>query len=253
MESPTKPIRVIAHRGNQILAPENTMIAFRQALDLGVDAIETDVRVSLDGVAFLLHDADLSRTTDQTGDAAALMMDALGAVNAGAKKGVEYHGEPVPTLADLAKLCRGRARLVLDLKVNGTAEAIVAALLEADYPHDHVSVCAWNDVQAHEVLTTLPDTRLIYIDEDPHDETDEIVADGWYDDLIADGYRGVSLEWHHLSDTAIRAARSHELAIVTWTVNSREDMATAIDSGVDGIITDDPKTLISMLRDRGLR
>ena len=253
MEAPNRRVCVIAHRGNRVVAPENTMVAFRQALEIGADAIETDVQVSLDGVAFLLHDADLSRTTDRAGIASAMMMDAITAADGGSKVGVEYRGERIPTLAELATLCRGRARLVLDLKMDGTIEAIADALLAADFPHDHVSVCTWNDVQAHEVVTIMPEARLVYIDEDRHDDPDEGIADDWFDEIVADGYRGVSLEWSKLGSAAIRSARSHNLPVMTWTVNTPADMAAAIDSGVEGIITDDPQALIRMLEARDLR
>jgi glycerophosphoryl diester phosphodiesterase len=247
MESPTHKIQIVAHRGNNIIAPENTMVAFRQALDLGATAIETDVRVAADGVAFLFHDDDLDRTTERTGDASALTIHELRAIDAGSRTGSEYRGEPIPSLAELAALCRGQARLILDLKVNGAVEAISNALLDADFPHDHVSVCAWNDVQAHEIHTILPDARMVYIDEDPHHHDDENIADDWYEQLVAEGYRGLSLEWSKLSDAAIRGAHRHDLSIVTWTVNTPDAMRAAVESGVDGIITDDPKTLVSVL------
>ena len=60
-------MQVIGHRGAAALAPENTWASFDRAIDIGVDAIETDVHATCDGRLVLLHDADLSRTTNGTG------------------------------------------------------------------------------------------------------------------------------------------------------------------------------------------
>jgi glycerophosphoryl diester phosphodiesterase len=75
---------VIGHRGNRAHAPENTLASFHEAVALGVDAIEFDLRVSRDGVLMVFHDATLERTTDATGPLADRTAAELGRVDAGA-------------------------------------------------------------------------------------------------------------------------------------------------------------------------
>src|SRR2546428_9567837 len=76
---------VIAHRGNRVRAAENTMLALQQAVDLGADALEFDVRVTRDGVPVLMHDPDLDRTTNGRGPLEALTFDEVRTLDAGAR------------------------------------------------------------------------------------------------------------------------------------------------------------------------
>src|SRR2546426_332500 len=78
---------VIAHRGASAAAPENTLAAFRLAADLGADAVELDVRRTVDGQLVVIHDASVDRTTDGTGRVAALTLDQLRRFDAGRKFG----------------------------------------------------------------------------------------------------------------------------------------------------------------------
>ena len=95
--------RLVAHRGAGKLAPENTLTAMRVGHAHGYRMVEFDVKLSADGVAFLLHDATLERTTSGRGRADALPWRELSRLDAGAWHSAEYAGEPVPTLAAIAR------------------------------------------------------------------------------------------------------------------------------------------------------
>ena len=86
----TKYMRVAAHRGFSEKYPENTMEAFRAALEAGADEIETDVRVSADGELVLIHDETADRTTDGTGKICEMTLAELKKLDAGIKKGAEF-------------------------------------------------------------------------------------------------------------------------------------------------------------------
>src|SRR6185295_1415172 len=77
---------VIAHRGNRVRTPENTIESLREAVSLGVDALEFDVRSTRDGIPVLMHDATVDRTTDGTGKVGDLTRAEVGALNAGARR-----------------------------------------------------------------------------------------------------------------------------------------------------------------------
>lgn len=113
----TKYMRVAAHRGFSEKYPENTMEAFRAALDAGVDEIETDVRMSADGELVLIHDGAVERTTNGTGEVEKLTLAELRALDAGVKKGEEFAGAKIPTLRELLELCKTYPELTLDIEL----------------------------------------------------------------------------------------------------------------------------------------
>ena len=90
--------RYVAHRGAGKLAPENTLAAMREGYAHGYRMVEFDVKLSADGVPFLLHDDTLDRTTDGAGPAGALPWSALATLDAGSWHSATYAGEPLPTL-----------------------------------------------------------------------------------------------------------------------------------------------------------
>jgi len=98
--------RVCAHRGAGKLAPENTLAAFRVGYAHGYRMAEFDVKLSADGVAFLLHDDTLDRTTNARGRADALTWRELAQLDAGSWHSLSYAGEPLATLAGVARWSR---------------------------------------------------------------------------------------------------------------------------------------------------
>lgn len=103
-------IYVAAHRGWSEQYPENTMAAFRAALSLGVDQIETDVRVTKDGQLVLIHDATVDRTTNGTGRVCDFTLEELQKLDAG-------NGEHVPTLREFMELVKDEPRLTIDYEL----------------------------------------------------------------------------------------------------------------------------------------
>lgn len=105
-----KNIFVAAHRGWCGKYPENTMAAFRAALELGVDQIETDVRITKDGELVLIHDGTVDRTTNGTGAVDAYTFEELRKLDAG-------NGEQIPTLIELMELVKDHPTLTLDIEL----------------------------------------------------------------------------------------------------------------------------------------
>ncbi|HSN22524.1 MAG TPA: glycerophosphodiester phosphodiesterase [Usitatibacter sp.] len=103
--------RIFAHRGGGSLAPENTLAAFRLGQSLGYAAHEFDVKLSKEGVAILLHDPTLERTTNGQGRAADLTWEALRKLDAGSWHSDEFRGEPLATFEEVAQLLRSKGTL----------------------------------------------------------------------------------------------------------------------------------------------
>lgn len=110
-------VYVAAHRGWSTKYPENTMIAFVKAIEIGVDQLETDVRITKDGELVLIHDATVDRTTDGTGKVCEKTFDELQQLDAGSWKGEEFIGTRIPKLVDLMELVKDHPTMTLDIEL----------------------------------------------------------------------------------------------------------------------------------------
>jgi len=110
-------IYVAAHRGWCEKYPENTMEAFRAAVEVGVDQIETDVRVTLDGELVLIHDATVDRTTNGTGKVCEKTLAELKALDAGCRKGEEFKGAKIPTLIEFMEYIKQFPEMTIDFEL----------------------------------------------------------------------------------------------------------------------------------------
>lgn len=110
-------IYVAAHRGLSATYPENTMEAFRAAVEAGVDQVETDIRITADGELVLIHDATLDRTTNGTGRVDAHTLSELRALDAGCFKGEQFAGYKIPTLDEFIAYVKPFEALTLDLEL----------------------------------------------------------------------------------------------------------------------------------------
>src|SRR5689334_6804051 len=112
----TRRVVVIAHRGEHLDHPENTLPAIDAAIALGVDYVTIDVRTTADGVLVLSHDPTVDRCTDGHGAVAAMTLAQIQALDAGIRSGPEFAGTRIPTLDEALDLARGRAGLYLNVR-----------------------------------------------------------------------------------------------------------------------------------------
>jgi glycerophosphoryl diester phosphodiesterase len=124
---PAAPVAVIAHRGEHLRHPENTLPAVQAAIELGADFVEIDVRTSADGQLVLMHDQTVNRTTNGRGWVASMTFDQLRALDAGVRFRPEFAGVQVPSFDEVLELARGRIAVYVDAK-RVAAEDLVAAL-----------------------------------------------------------------------------------------------------------------------------
>lgn len=112
-----KNIYVAAHRGDSTSFPENTIEAFKAALEANVDQIETDVRCTKDGVLVLIHDETVDRTTNGTGKVSSFTLKQIKSLDAGSFKGEQFKGLKVPTLEELMELIKDHPTITLDIEL----------------------------------------------------------------------------------------------------------------------------------------
>jgi glycerophosphoryl diester phosphodiesterase len=227
----------IAHRGGGALAPENTMAAMRMGLQMGYAAVEFDVKLSRDNHCILLHDDTLERTSNGSGLAAAHDYAALAALDAGSWYGPAFRGEPIPSLADVArhclqhgvvanvelKPCTGRAR-----DTGRHVASAAAQLWRGQALPPLLSSFSLEALEAARVAA--PDLPCGWLVEHwPQD---------WRARLAALG--GVALHSDQILLTEARVAEVKDAGfkLLAYTVNQAARATDLLAWGVDGIITD---------------
>ncbi|MDH7569811.1 MAG: glycerophosphodiester phosphodiesterase family protein [Armatimonadota bacterium] len=249
---------VIAHRGDSVHAPENTLAAFRRALALGVTDIETDVRAAADGTLLLLHDATVDRTTDGTGPLVSLTSGEVRALDAGSWFAARFAGERIPLLEEALDLCEGRARLHLELKESPPAalEQLLATLAARGHPR-----CGAPDAPPSIVLTSFDRAVLgAILARDARWCTAWLLppaadADAFPAVVAAAAADGIRMLCPHaLAVTPAQVDACHAAGIMVrcWGVGRQLDrIRRVLAAGADGATVDDPGAVQALLRTEG--
>jgi len=290
------------HRGARGLAPENTLAAFKRALDIGVSTIETDLGITHDGVVVIAHDRRLNAALTRGPDGAwltaagpsirSLSLAELKTYDVGrpdpasayAKtwtQQVAADGERIPALTELFELIQRSGkpvRLNLETKLSPnapdeTADPATFARAAVDVIR-RAGFAERTTLQSFDWRTLVEAKRLA-----PEIRTACLTTEGGNGDTLkpdASGvspwHAGLSLAkhdssvpklvkaancdiwspfWRNVTPERIAEARALGLAVLPWTVNEPADMATLIDAGVDGLITDYPDRLRDVLKAKG--
>lgn len=238
---------VVAHRGGAHLAPENTLAAIRQAVELGVDMIEIDVILSNDGEVIVIHDDTIDRTTDGEGVVKEMTLEEIKQYDAGSWFDARFAGEQVPTLGEVFEAIDGLSILLIEIKDGdeqypGLERKVVDEIKSHDAA-DWVVVQSFNEKSVLRVKEMVPALTTYYLLGGNFPEFYEALESP-AGDLPYDG-----LAVHHSVIDAAKVTKIHEIGylLFTWTVNEDEDMQRIIAAGVDGIITDRPDRLQEML------
>ena len=229
--------RWIAHRGAGKLAPENTLAAFRLGAAFGYRAFECDVKLSADGVPFLLHDATLDRTSDGEGPVSGTPWSELVLADAGGWHSRQFAGEPMPSLAAVAAFILANDFVInLEIKptpgtdaATGAAVAELASVLWAGdvTPPLLSSFNAEALVAARRVAPHLP--RALLLDSPRTD---------WLDEAAELGCVAVVTNHRWMDEKYLLAARAAGLRTMVYTVNEASDAERLLALGIDNIITD---------------
>ncbi|MFC0032633.1 glycerophosphodiester phosphodiesterase family protein [Micromonospora chaiyaphumensis] len=248
------PVATYAHRGSSGMAPENTAAAFERAIAEGADCIETDVQLSADGELVIIHDVTLPRTTDARlafADRAPwnvhdFTLAELRKLDAGGWYDDDFTGQHILTFDELLDLLGDRVGLNLELKSPaanpGLAHTVAARLRRRrDRPRPLI-VGSFDEQALRDFHAQLPDVPVALIAYD-------VPASGKLTDLA---------EWVFSVNPDIRRLRAEDvarvieagMAVVPWTADSPELWRWAIDAGAEGMITNYPYALTTMLHGR---
>ncbi len=221
---------IYGHRGSPQSAPENTLTGFRHALAAGADGVELDVRASSDGVLVVIHDRDVSRTTNGSGAIDSLDLQAIQRLQSGA-------ADRIPTLDEVLQLFGDKFRLDIEIKQPGIERDVLALL--ARYPAAEWAISTFDWDVLREVRRLDGDAELwllaLVANQPLWDAASELRA-------TAVALLGACVT----SDTAL-ACRDHGLDLVVWTVNQLADAREASRLGTSVLITDLPANIITGL------
>jgi glycerophosphoryl diester phosphodiesterase len=227
----------IAHRGAGRLAPENTLAAFRQGASYGYRAFECDVKLSRDGVPFLLHDATLDRTTHERGPAAARDWAELSRLDAGGWHSRTYAGEPLLSLDAVARYVH-RNGFALNIEIKPTpgveqdtglavGAACTALWAEAGTP---LLFSSFRPEALQGAQTSAPQIpRALLLD---------TLWSGWFEMATALGCVAVVTNYNLMDAGLITKLHGAGLRALCYTVNDPPEARRLLALGIDGIITD---------------
>ena len=236
------PLR-IAHRGasGRGLAPENTLAAFEKALDIGVDMLEIDVRVTGDGQLIVLHDPSLDRTTDCEGIVRELGIEKIRQADAG-------HGERIPILREVFDLARHRAPILLEIKSDFIAELVVQAIAEAQFA-EQVVVQSFNPQTVERVKRMAPHLPASLLIGELPTAPSRLRARRLVSQVLEIGANTLSI-WHAtLTPSLIEEMRKRGVTVWAWTVDEEITMRDLAMMGVQGLVTNYPDVLNNVLED----
>ncbi len=249
---------VIAHQGGDGIWPGNTMFAFQNAVDLGVDVLEMDVHITKDGTLVLMHDETVDRTTDGTGEIESMTVQELKQLDAGydwsADEGTSFpfrgQGITVPTIEEVFTAF-SEMRMTIEIKkTNASMIRPFCDLIRKYNMQDKVLVASFYDDKLKEFRENCPEVAT----SSAKNETTFFVlltkpflgsfhSPKFFSLQVPEESGGITV----MTPDFIQAAHERNLAVEPWTINDEATMKKLIEWDVDGIITDRPDLLLKVL------
>jgi glycerophosphoryl diester phosphodiesterase len=234
------PVLLIAHRGASGHAPENTLAAFKKAVVLGTNFIETDLQLTRDARLVAIHDDTVDRTTNGKGAVHDMTLAELRRLDAGSWFGSEFAGERIPTLDEITAFAKKHdVVFYLEMKPGaswGGEHALIGGLRESGEIARTVVISFDSGILAgvRKIEPTLM-TGLLYDGqiEEPLDCAVQV------------GARQLAVRGDLVTPQMISEAKKRDLQVVCWTVNYAAHMRVLMSAGVDGIMSDYPDRLVA--------
>ncbi|GAA2617706.1 glycerophosphodiester phosphodiesterase family protein [Streptomyces axinellae] len=212
----------VGHRGVMGVEPENTLRSFVRAEREGLDVLELDLHLSKDGELVVMHDADVARTTDGSGLIGDFTLAELRELDAG-------EGERVPVFDEVVDAVS--SPLQAEIKDRAAAQVLARTIQERGL-HERVTVISFHADALRETREHLPGIPLVLVAGRSTPTAPERAAEL--------GAEMISVELRHADADVVRRAHARGIKVISWTVNTDEDLARARELELDGVVTDMP-------------
>jgi glycerophosphoryl diester phosphodiesterase len=242
---------IVAHRGASSTRPENTLASFEEALRLGARIVELDVRLTLDGVPVVMHDASVDRTTDGSGLVAELTSSEVATLRAG----TDGPEQQVPTLAEVLELVSGRAAVALELKnlpgepgYDSRSRAAVVTTAHEEVERSGfegpVLVLSFDPLALADSRSARADvpTGFLFTEVMPPLDALAMAAEAGHG-MVLPGTRSLI----PAGEAFVREAHDAGLRVGTWTVDEPDPIRTFLGWGVDAVASNDPAMALAVL------
>jgi glycerophosphoryl diester phosphodiesterase len=240
----------VAHRGHSIACPENTLEAYRKAIELGVDMIECDVNITRDGTLVMMHDTTLDRTTTGTGRVSAATWEEIQRLDAGKKFKPEFDGVKVPSTEETLLLYR-EAEILSCFEVKGAdadeSERIALGLVDLFVKHnmlDTAFLSSYHHEALHRAMAKCPELLLA-----PERLPDDAPADPVEAVRQAKAFNAPVLQHQYtvLNVDVVRVLHENNIAVWSWSTTDESSMLFSLELGADALMGDDVQLMMEIL------
>lgn len=251
-------VNIIAHRGANRYAPQNTLPAFERALQLGVDGFETDVHLTKDGVPVICHNYTINETSNGIGSIASYNYEDLRKLDFGGYYAPQFKGTKIPSLDEFLELVKQSDISVMNIELKGPRDKkteFIPEIITAVKAHnltDRLLISGFDTYILKAVKDCDKRIRTGYLYGMPH-------CDNYANMMfpIAHAKKIGAYALHPMScfvnKAYVKAAHREGLKVNVWTVNSEDRIRFMINCGVDGIITDCPDRAMNIMRAMGVK
>ncbi|MDX1617902.1 MAG: glycerophosphodiester phosphodiesterase family protein [Balneolaceae bacterium] len=242
---------VIAHRGASAYYPENTMSAFRGAVEMDAEMIELDVMMSSDGIPVVFHDAQLNEHTNGSGSVADYTLKQLKQFDAGGWFDSKFSDQRIPTLEEVLKFAQGKIALNIEIKTESVTDGLYGGveeksidLVEKYDMEKHVlfSSFDYRAVRHIKRLDSNIPAALLY----EKNQSGNMLPSELVSTYNADAF---NCSYQQLTRKRLRDILSHDIPVFVYTVNEKRRMRRLINKGVAGIFTDKPDLLNKVVKE----
>ena len=251
-------VNIVAHRGANRYAPQNTMPAFERAAQLGADGFETDVHLTKDGVPVIIHNHTINETSNGMGSVASYTFEELRKLDFGGYYAPEFKGTAIPSLDEFLELSKQSDIEVMNIELKGPKNKktdVVPIIIDAVKRHklsDRLLLSGFDTYLLKAAKDYDSSVRTAYLYGFPH-------CDDYKNMLfpIAHAKKIGAYALHPMScfvnKEYVKAAHKEGIKVNVWTVNPEDRIRFMINCGVDGIITDCPDRALNILKKMGVK
>lgn len=229
----------IAHRGASFLAPENTVAAAKLAWELGADAVECDIHLSMDNRIMVIHDSDTKRTCKSKKNLKVVESPStlLRDLDAGSWKDEKYAGERIPFLNEIVETVPEGKIVVVEIKCGNEVIPPLLRFMEKCTKKEQIVFICFDWKVIVETKKTFPENKCYWLSGSKNGIAKKIA------EAAENGLDGVNLHYSIIDEEVMKVAKENNMEVLTWTVDEPKVAKELSEIGVTKITTNRPKWL----------